>query len=57
LQGMGSAGTFAIPGIQDGSFTATKHDAVDGEQEVEFQESCTCWQLVNGLSTPVRPLS
>jgi hypothetical protein len=57
LQGMDSIGTFAIPGTQNGSFTATKHDADDYEQEVAWQESCTCWELVDGLNTPVRPLS
>ena len=57
LQGMDSIGTFTISGTQDGSFTATKHDAADYEQEVSWQQSCTCWELLNGLNTPVRALS
>ena len=56
LAGMNSLGSFGIPGTQNGSFSASKHDGVDYEQEVSWQESCTCWELVSGLSTPLRPL-
>ena len=56
LAGMNSLGSFAIPGTQNGSFSAAKHDAADYEQEVSWQQSCTCWELVNGLSTPLRQL-
>jgi hypothetical protein len=56
LTAMGQSGTFGIPGTQNGSFGPGKHDAEDNEQEVAWQESCTCWELVDGLSTPVRML-
>jgi hypothetical protein len=56
LTAMGDTGNFAIPGTQNGSFGPGKHDADDYEQEVAWQESCTCWELVDGLGTPVRRL-
>jgi hypothetical protein len=56
LAAMDESGTFGIPGTQDGSFGPGKHDAEDNEQEVAWQQSCTCWELVDGLSTPVRRL-
>ena len=56
LAAMGDSGTFGIPGTQSGSFGPGKHDADDYEREVAWQQSCTCWELVNGQSTPVRKL-
>ncbi len=56
LAGLGNLGRFGIPGAQDGSFTATKHDGVDYEQQVSWQKSCECWALVDGLHTPVRQI-
>ena len=56
LTAMDQSGTFGIPGVQNGSFGAGKHDADDYEQAVAWQQSCTCWELVDGLSTPVRQL-
>ncbi|HEX3705754.1 MAG TPA: ABC transporter substrate-binding protein [Mycobacteriales bacterium] len=48
---------FGIPATQDGSFSATQHDAVDDEQAVSWQKSCECWKLVNGLHTPIRKIN
>jgi hypothetical protein len=56
LAALDNLGRFGIPATQDGSFTATKHDAVDYEQPVSWQKSCQCWKLVDGLHTPIRKL-
>ena len=53
---MGTLGSFPIPGNQNGSFTSSKHDGIDFEQQVQWQSSCSCWQLLNGLNTPTRAL-
>jgi hypothetical protein len=54
---MEASGTFGISGTQDGSFAQGKHDAVDFEREVAWHQSCTCWQLVGGLSAPLRKMA
>jgi hypothetical protein len=53
---MEQQGRVAIPSTLDGSFGPGKHDAVDFEREVAWHKSCTCWELVNGLSTPQRQM-
>ena len=54
VAGMEASGTFGISSTQDGTFGPGKHDAVDFEREVAWHKSCKCWQIVGGLSAPVR---
>jgi ABC-type branched-subunit amino acid transport system substrate-binding protein len=57
LSALSGLSRFGIPATQDGSFSATQHDAVDYEQPVSWQKSCECWKLVHGLHTPIRKMS